>query len=84
MNMQLLTWVEHHLDGYKQAGAEFVVVFKHKKDSSLMFVEAYRSWRDFNAARSYWLKSDYGTYRVYDLDYNDYIREQNEVNVAAD
>lgn len=74
----VLEMAESHLDAYKDDGYEFVAVFTHAGRNDMMFVEAYKSWEHYNAARKYWNDNDYRVRKVWDLDYLDYLREHND------
>jgi len=79
----LRSMTESHLDSYKLLGNDYVAIFRHRLDDDLAFVESFKRWEEYNAARKYWLNEGYVTHKLWDLDYIDYIREQNEVNVGT-
>ena len=77
MDIVLINLVESHLPAYKDAGDQYVTIYRHRLEYSLMFVESYKNWQKYNESRKYWLNEGYTLHRLYDLDYGDYIREQN-------
>lgn len=72
---------EARLDDYKALGAQFVVIYKHRRHKDLQFVEYYADYREYSAARRYWLNDGYVVNRLYDLDYRDWINEKNGIPV---
>jgi hypothetical protein len=78
MNILLINWVESKLEVYQEAGADFVVIYKHRLHDELMFVEAYPTWEKYNAARKYWQNEGYLPYKTHDLSYNKWLKEYDE------
>ena len=72
----LVELTEAKLDDWKALGYEYVAIFRLMTNHDFQFVEAYKSFEELSAAKKYWMANDYSTYKLWDLDYLDYIRER--------
>ena len=74
---QFIAFVETSLDSYKDRGYEYVAVFKHMDHDDMFFVEGYKNYESSRLGRKMWMAKDYIVTKFHDLDYLDYIKEQN-------
>jgi len=73
----LVEMADRHQPSYKSLGYNYVAVFRHMDHERLCFIEPYKTWEQYAAARKRWMAADFVVRKMFDLDYDDYIREQN-------
>ena len=74
--LNLIALTEKQLPSYKELGYLYVAVYR-LIDHDMAFIDAYRTWEDYARNRKYWMANNYVVRKMYDLDYADYIKEQN-------
>ena len=75
--LNLISLTEKQLPSYKELGYLYVAVYRLIDHDTIGFIESYKTWEEYASSRKRWKTKNYVVRKMYDLDYGDYIREQN-------